>query len=133
MSSSSFDKASSKLLGEFAGGANVVTPVAGKRMSREEREAIIERESSEDPVAEAQPVETTHAAVEKRGAGRPRTPESLKDPKPINFMVEGEFRKALKMWAAERGVDLKDLMLEGIQLLLEKHQVNLSDKYDLHW
>lgn len=130
--SSSFEKANAKLLGSFAGGVNIAAPADGKRLSREERDKILEKEETKvKPVEEVveSPVAVTEPEADKKGPGRPRTDDSLINPCGVNFKIEKDLHKALKIVAAERGLTLKDVFLEGIGLVLEKYGVDLESRF----
>lgn len=123
MSSESFNKASSKLLGKFAAGVNIATPASGeRRLTKAEREKIIAAESEgKEPASAAAEVEEIPA--EKRPVGRPKSEKTFVDPVVFPGRMERSYRRAIKVWAAERGLTLQEVFDEAMALFAEKNGI----------
>lgn len=151
MAKTGFEKATSKMFGDFGSSVKVAQPGGGERLSREERERMrkeAEAEALEEAKAEksaeqreiiktlvdmnvipqqggeASPAEKVpEAQAPRQGRGRP-----AKDPDGgpyvlMNFRVTEEFRTKVKVTAAEQGRQVLDLFTEAFGLFFEKYHI----------
>ena len=125
MSSESFDKASSKLLGSFAAGVDIAKPGAGeRRLTREERERALSVGREVDTAAQVSPEVVEQPEKEKRPVGRPKSENTIEDAVAFPCRVSKAYRQAIKVWAAEKGVTLQEIFEEAMKLFEEKHGID---------
>ena len=150
MAKTGFEKATSKMFGDFGSSVKVAQAGGGERPSREERErmrreaeAAAEEEAKAEKSAEKREIIKTlvdlnvipqqggeaasspapEAQAPRQGRGRP-----AKDPDGgpyvlMNFRVTEEFRTKVKVTAAEQGRQVLDLFTEAFGLLFEKYHI----------
>lgn len=151
MGKTGFEKATSKMFGDFGTSVRIAQSGGGERLSREDRERLrreAEGAAQEQKSEEQQrqliktlvdmkvipastgadvPEEGTVRPAEKPGAatrqgrGRP-----LKDPEVgkyvlLNFRIPEELRTRLKVLSAELGVTMIELFEEGLDLVMQKY------------
>lgn len=145
MGKTGFDKATSKMFGEFGSSVKISEGNAGSRLSREERERMREEEEEKERSREREqrdeerrqlvkdlvdlnvikPEEPAGGAavVEKQGRGRPLKNSEVGEHVLMNFRVGKDFRQKLKVMAAQQGCTVVDLFDEAFGLLFKKYRV----------
>ena len=147
MAKTGFEKATSKMFGDFGSSVKVAQPGGGERLSREERERM-RKEAEAEALEEAKAEKSTEQREiiktlvdmnvipkekklpQKRGAQAPRQGRGrpAKDPDGgpyvlMNFRVTEEFRTKVKVTAAEQGRQVLDLFTEAFGLFFEKYHI----------
>lgn len=146
MGKTGFEKATSKMFGDFGSAVRIAVPEAGRRPSKEERERMREevaeadsRKEREERVREQKdlvqtlvdmkvipPASLPEAAApeveeSRRGRGRPAKNPEVEEYVLMNFRVGADFRQRLKVMAAQEGKSVTALFDEAFALLFEKY------------
>lgn len=151
MGKTGFEKATSKMFGDFGSSVRVAQPSGGERLSREDRERM-RREAESEAQEQAQEqkseeqrqiiktlmdmnvlpanagaapeasAEGTEGKVqEKQGRGRPPKDPGVTKYVLVNVRIPEKLRTRLKVMSAELGVSVTDLFVEGIDFVLGKY------------